>query len=746
MRFTGRNASATIDESALVVPVPGTRPEGGCDGRREDDDGEKGMSVVFVPFSWNDIKANAVRFNVDFGGMTDERQQGNIWVRGFLDVFRPDMKRFLANPEVRDAPATFEYPVKRTDASKGFIDFLWKSKLIVEMKSAGKDLGEAMHQLDGYVAVLPPADIPPLYMVSDFRRIHLVRKQSDGGMDVLDFMTSDLRDFVRYFAEIAGYDPVPGVTDPDGVITVGNVASIGTAYALYAHGNQFAGETEEVREERLAKFLLRVAFCCFAEDAGVFEKDVFSGYVNVQNRDGQEFNERLRTLFRWLSMPEDRRAEQLSPPSDLRPFPYVGGELFRDDFEIPHDWSAYRKVIDLARLDWKDISPSVLGSMFQSVRSRAERRLNGEHYTSEANILKALGPLFLDDLRAEFERVKVDAERLAAFHDRLTRIHVLDPACGSGNFLIVAYQRLRLLELDVLRMELDDGYVEGRDVSRLCRIRLSQFHGIELDSFACEVARAGMWMAAHQLDVRTAELFGKAFLRLPLDDDAAHIVHGNALRMDWNDVVPAGRLTYVVGNPPFLGARMMGAGQKADLMDIFENAKGAGDLDYVTCWFRKTSDMMTANPGIRAALVATNSITQGTQASLLWKPLFGDGVHIDFARRTFKWENEARGQAAVHCVIVGFYKAEAFLPRTASSTTATGRPSPGTSTPISSMALTSSWRAGHILSATSPKSASEVNPSTTAITSSPKRKRRSSLEGNPTQRRSSVRGWGRTNS
>ena len=309
-------------------------------------------------------------------------------------------------------------------------------------------------------------------------------------------------------------------------------------------------------------------------------------------------------------------------------------------------------LLDCCNFDWNKISPAIFGAMFQGVMDKKTRRKFGAHYTSEENILKLIKPLFMDELWNEFEQVKATPAQLDAFHDKIASLKFLDPACGCGNFLIITYRELRLLELEVLRMKINTAQ-RLLDVSSMLKVNVSQFYGIEYEEFPCQIAQVGMWLMDHQMNLLVADQFGTYYVRLPLKQSAT-IVHDNALRIDWNKVVLTEELSYIFGNPPFVGARIMSTEQKADLRHVFGSVKNAGNLDYVCCWYKKAVDIMQKNRNIATAFVSTNSISQGEQVAILWKPFFEKGVFINFAYRTFKWNNEAKGKAAVHCVIIGF--------------------------------------------------------------------------------------------
>ena len=314
-------------------------------------------------------------------------------------------------------------------------------------------------------------------------------------------------------------------------------------------------------------------------------------------------------------------------------------------------------LIDCAGLDWSKISPTIFGVMFQGVMDRQKRRELGAHYTSEENILKLINPLFMNDLWKEFDRVKTDPAALDQFHDKIAWLKFLDPACGCSNFLIVSYRELRRLELEVLKMKANNNQ-RVIDISSLLKVSVEQFYGIEIEDFSCQIARVGMWLVDHQMNLLVSEQFGQYYARLPLTQSAT-IVHGNALRIDWNSVVPKEELNYILGNPPYAGYSNQTKEQKSDVLAVCLDTNGkpirrAGKIDYVAAWYYKAVQYLSGTQ-IRAAFVSTNSITQGEQVAAVWKPLFDAfGIHIDFAYRTFKWSNEAKGKSAVHCVIVGF--------------------------------------------------------------------------------------------
>jgi hypothetical protein len=417
--------------------------------------------------------------------------------------------------------------------------------------------------------------------------------------------------------------------------------------------------------------LVRLLFCLFAEDTALFERRLFQDYLEQRTgEDGSDLGMHLAQLFQILDTPPEKRQKNLD--EQLATFPYVNGQLFSETLPIAACDRAMREtLLDCCSLDWSRISPAIFGSLFQSIMDTTARRNLGAHYTSETNILKLIHPLFLDELWGEFHKVKRNRNLLFEFLKKLSKLTFFDPACGCGNFLVIAYRELRLLELEVLRQVRQSDQLM-LDVFQLIGVNVDQFHGIEIEEWPARIAEVALWLTDHQMNLKVSEEFGQYYARLPLKK-APHIVHGNALRIDWNDVVPAWRLSYLLGNPPFVGSKLLSDGQRAEVAAVFHDAKGAGVLDYVACWYCKAAEYITppnlpllgeeplnlppdkgGMRGVRCAFVSTNSITQGEQVGILWPDLLRRGVRINFAHRTFQWNSEARGKAAVHCVIIGF--------------------------------------------------------------------------------------------
>ncbi|MCX8086265.1 MAG: N-6 DNA methylase [Rhodocyclaceae bacterium] len=403
----------------------------------------------------------------------------------------------------------------------------------------------------------------------------------------------------------------------------------------------------------LEVLLVRLLFCLFAEDTGIFQPaGAFRAWLEERTApDGADLGPQLALLFQVLNTPEDKRPVLLD--EQLAAFPYVNGRLFEEPLPIAAFDTAMRDaLLECCRLDWSSISPAIFGALFQSIMDASARRNLGAHYTSEENIVKLVRPLFLDELWAEFERIRHNRNKLFEFHKKLRSLTFFDPACGCGNFLVIAYRELRKLELEVLRACHADGQ-QFLDIHQLIRIDVDQFYGIEIEEFPAQIAQVALWLIDHQMNLRVSEEFGLYFARIPLKS-TPHIHCANALRLDWNEVLPAERCSYVLGNPPFVGKQYQTPEQKADMARVTAGVSGAGVLDYVAAWYFQAARYSATNPAIRCAFVSTNSITQGEQVGVLWGWLMRQGMHIHFAHRTFQWSNEARGVAAVHCVIIGF--------------------------------------------------------------------------------------------
>ena len=590
-----------------------------------------------MALSWNEIRSRAIAFSKDWSEETSERAEAQSFWNAFFHVFGIERRRV----------ASFEQQVAIARAGRklkhGRIDGFWKGVLLVEHKSVGQSLDRAFAQAVDYFDGLPERDLPRYVLVSDFKRLRLADFETG---DETEFALRDLHKHIKRFGFIAGYQAQS--IKPQNPVNIRAAEQMGKLHdALKASG--YAGHALEV-------LLVRLLFCLFADDTGIFQPaQAFRAWIEERTgEDGADLGPQLAQLFQVLNTPEDKRSAALD---DLvRGFPYVNGALFAEPLPLAAFTRAMREhLLDACAIDWSGISPAIFGALFQSIMDDKARRNLGAHYTSEENILKLVKPLFLDELRAEFERIRSNRNRLFEFHKKLRALTFLDPACGCGNFLVITYRELRLLELDVLRAAYQDGQ-QVVDIHLRLAVDVDQFHGIEIEEFPAQIAQVALWLMDHQMNVLAGEEFGLYFARIPLKA-TPHIVHGNALRLDWNEVLPAQRCSYVLGNPPFVGSKLLSESQRADADAAFGRIAGAGLLDFVAAWYVKaTRYMKSVQDGVapRAAFVSTSSITQGEQVVLLWGWLLAQGVHIRFAHRTFKWSNEAKGMAAVHCVIVGF--------------------------------------------------------------------------------------------
>lgn len=587
-----------------------------------------------MPLSWNEIRSRALAFSQEWAEAASEEAEAKSFWDAFFNIFGVSRRRV----------ATFETRVKKIDGKDGYIDLLWKGILLIEQKSRGKDLERAFRQAKDYFPGIQDRDLPRYILVSDFARFRLYDLEEDRQDE---FPLKDLYKHIRRFGFVAGYQTTSyQEQDP---VNIQAAERMGRLHdRLKASG--YTGHELEV-------YLVRLLFCLFAEDTGIFERRQFQDLIEQRTAlDGQDLALWLGHLFEVLNKPPARRLQTLD--EQLAAFQYVDGQLFAEHLHTAAFDRAMRDLLlECCALDWGRISPAIFGALFQSVMDPQQRRHLGAHYTTETNILKLIGPLFLDELRAEFGRLKYQRKKLDEFHQRLAHLKFLDPACGCGNFLVIAYRELRRLELEVLLALHPDRRLKSMaELNILCNV--DQFYGIELEEFPAQIAQTALWLMDHQMNLQVSEEFGFYFARLPLEKSAT-IVQANALQRNWREIVPPAELNYILGNPPFGGKKEQSDEQKADMARIFADVKGAGVLDFVTAWYRKAADYMADNPEIRTAFVSTNSITQGEQVAVLWTDLFKRGVKIHFAHRTFQWSSEARGKAAVHCVIIGFALHEA---------------------------------------------------------------------------------------
>ena len=591
--------------------------------------------------SWNEVRARAASFARKWADAGYEKGETQSFYNDFFRIFGVR----------RESVARYEERVAKLDDTSGFIDLFWPGVLIVEQKSAGRDLGAAYEQAGSYFDALCERDRPRYILVSDFQQFELHDLLQ---REAVAFRLDQLPDHAEKFGFILGVESRTfRDQDPANIEAAELVGRIHDSL-------RDAGYPDH----DLERFLVRIVFCLFADDTGVFEpRDILLDFVETRTRpDGADLGPFLMQLFHVLNTPEGQRIATLD--EDLARFPYVDGDLFADPISFPAFTAAMREqLLAACRFNWSSISPAIFGSLFQSVMNPEQRRKQGAHYTTERNILKVIEPLFLDDLWEEFARIKAlrrgRLPRLREFQEKLGRLTFFDPACGCGNFLVIAYRELRRLELEALRELLgsDERQVLQFDVSSLSRLDVDRFYGIEIGEFPARIAEVALWMMDHLMNNELSLEFGQSYARIPLKR-SPHIHCGDALEMDWEDLLPAKDCSFVFGNPPFGGAKFQSPEQRALVRRIAALGGTGGTLDYVTAWFIRAGEYIgrSGPPGERARIgfVATNSITQGEQVAQLWPILFGRcGLEIAFAHRTFAWGSDARGMAHVHVVIIG---------------------------------------------------------------------------------------------
>lgn len=581
-----------------------------------------------MTLSWNEIRERAIRFAKEWEDDTREEAEAQAFLIDFFHVFGINRKRV----------SSFEYKVKKLDDKDGYIDLLWKGMILIEMKSRGRDLNKAYIQAKEYLHGLKQHELPRFVLVSDFEHFQL--HDLEDGTHV-HFVLQDFVHHVQHFSYLLGYQKkVYKEQDP------ANIKAAELMGRLHDRLKEIGYEGHP-----LEVYLVRILFCLFAEDTTIFEKQQFQDFVEFRTQeDGSDLAARLHELFQVLNTPPEKRFRNLD--EQLAAFPYVNGKLFEEMLPMASFDARMRlALLECCYIDWSKISPAIFGSMFQSVMNPQERRNLGAHYTSEKNILKLIKPLFLDALWAEFDSVKGTPRKLSEFHKKISTLKFLDPACGCGNFLVITYRELRLLEIEILRHQQKGQITTG--IESIIWLDVDMMYGIEYEEFPARIAEVAMWLIDHQMNMVISSEFGEYFARLPLKK-AARIVHADALETDWETIISKNDLSYIIGNPPFIGSKIMKQAQRDQIVREFGDSRGGGVLDYVAGWYLKAAKYLQGTM-IRAAFVSTNSIVQGEQTGLLWgkmQQLYGIKIH--FAHRTFKWNNEAKGNAAVYCVIVGF--------------------------------------------------------------------------------------------
>jgi len=589
---------------------------------------------------WNTIRTAATRFAKDWVKAGYEKGETHLFYQAFFQLFGMPLRRFVS----------LEAPVKKLGNKRGFIDLFWPGVLLVEQKSAGRSLTRAREQALDYFPGLANDELPRYLLLSDFQRFELI--DLDAQTEIA-FTLEELPHHVEHFAFIRGDEAI--IAAKQEAVTIRAAELIGHIHNLL-EADGFTGEP-------LQLFLIRLTFCLFADDTGIFDQNnrFLALLKNRTAKDGSDLGGWLQTLFDTLNTPENQRQKTLG--AELTQFPYINGSLFASHTRIPAFDTAMREaIIQACEFNWSAVSPAIFGALFQSVMDSAMRRAQGAHYTGEAHILRVIAPLFLDDLYAEFVHIrgykkkKQRIDALTEFHKKIAQLRFLDPACGCGNFLVIAYQQLRQLET-VLLQELHGTQQNIGDVSHLSHIDVDHFYGIELAEFPARIAQVALWMTDHLANLELSAAFGQYYSRIPLKK-SPHIHCADALEVEWHSILPAQQCSYVLGNPPFVGKSYQSAQQSAQIKAITQTAglkSGGGTLDYVCAWWIKAAHyIQAAKEPPHIAFVSTNSITQGEQVAQLWPLLFQRyGMEISFAHRTFAWESEARGAAHVHVVIIG---------------------------------------------------------------------------------------------
>ena len=601
---------------------------------------------------WKEIRDRAVQFSKRWENETSEDAEAKSFWDEFFVVFGIDRRRF----------AKYEHPVKKIDNKQGFVDLFWPGMLLIEHKSKGKNLDKAYSQARDYFPGLKDRELPKYILISDFENFRLYDLEEN---EVHAFTLGKLHENIKLFGPLIGYQK-KSFKEEDPVNM--KAAELMGKIHDWLKANDYTGHQLEL-------YLVRLVFCLFAEDTGIFNKNAFQDYIQTKtNEDGSDLGLHIYKIFNILNTPKDKRPKVLD--DSLNDFEYVNGGLFAEAIPDANFNSAMRNVLlDCCALDWGKISPAIFGSLFQSVMNPEERRNLGAHYTSEKNILKLIKSLFLDNLYFELEGCGKNKKKLEEFHNKLASLKFLDPACGCGNFLVITYRELRFLEIEVIK-RLNPTRQTVLDIRELILLDIDQFYGIEIEEFPVRVAEVAMWLIDHQMNMKISDEFGQYFTRLPLQK-SANIIFGNALQIDWHTLIkpliretvsfdtkntmkgaqeeiPQGDFNYILGNPPFIGKQMQTEWQKKDMESVFSNLSGAGVLDYVACWYLKAGQFIKDTP-IKVGFVSTNSISQGEQVGILWNELFHKyNIKIHFAHRTFKWSNEAKGNAAVHVVIISF--------------------------------------------------------------------------------------------
>ena len=591
-----------------------------------------------------------------------QRWKGRGYEKGDSQVFWTELLTEVFGVENPSTIIRYEEQVKVDNTN--FIDgHIPSTKVLIEQKSIDKDLRKGIKQSDGsllnpfqqakrYAAELPYSERPRWIVTCNFSEFLVYDMEQPNGEPEQILLENLGKEYYRLqFLVDAKSDHLSKEMEVS--IQAGEI--VGRIYEALL--KQYDDNSPEALRW-LNILCVRLVFCLYAEDAGIFSRDQFHDFLVIY--EAKDLRRALRDLFEVLNTPSEKRSKYLQ--EELAAFPYTNGGLFEEEIEIPQFTEELKEtLLQNASLDfdWSEISPTIFGAVFESTLNPETRRSGGMHYTSIENIHKVIDPLFLNDLRSELDEIleeKVEKQRirkLDSYQDKLASLTFLDPACGSGNFLTETYLSLRRLENEAIRERYHGQTMMGEFMDAV-KVSINQFYGIEINDFAVTVATTALWISEAQMLTETEHIIHQDIDFLPLRS-YTNIHEGNALRIDWETVVPKAHLNYIIGNPPFVGARLMSESQKQDVIDIFgAKWKNVGNMDYVCCWYKKAAELIKQAPQARAALVSTNSICQGEQVANLWQKLFDDGIRINFAYRTFRWDSEASLKAHVHCVIVGF--------------------------------------------------------------------------------------------
>lgn len=605
--------------------------------------------------SFEEIHNWAAKFAHDWRDIPgDERQWAQQFVRALLQIYGLTETR----------AAFYEMRAKRTSTGRqGYIDTLVPGKLAIEMKSEGGDLEKAERQALDYLHGLSDAEMPSHVLTSDFKTFRLLNIRGGSG-DVVEWRLEDFKQHADALSFLAGYGERHVSWEER------EQASIKAAQLMASLYEGLAGSGYD--DHQVSVFLVRTLFALYADDSGLWERDLFLEFLeNRTGEDGGDLGSQMSLLFQVLRTHPDKRPTTMT--GLLSRFPYVNGGLFEEVVEIPFFTSDMRnRLIEACYFNWSAVSPAIFGSLFQAVKDKKARRSLGEHYTTGTNILRVIRPMFLDELEAEFRDKKNQPQALRNMRERLGRLQFLDPACGCGNFLIIAYREMRSLELRIIeRIQMLDRE-RGRKSTALedegltfldenVQVRVRNFHGIEIEDWPARIAATALHLVEHQANQEMEARLGRAPELLPLDKvETIHV--GNALQLDWTEVLTPSRDVTIMGNPPFLGHATRSREQAEDLRDVWQR-KDIGRLDYVTGWYKKSLDYFDGINGGRWGFVSTNSITQGEPVPALFKPVFEAHWRIRFAHRTFAWTSEAPNAASVYCTVIGFDRERRPAPR-----------------------------------------------------------------------------------